>query len=83
MKGPHIVYVIRSESNPARYYTGITSNLARRLDNHNAGSTVSTIDARPWQLVVAIEFGDPARASAFERYLKSGSGRAFSLRHFR
>jgi hypothetical protein len=31
---------------------------------------------------VIIEFRDQARALAFERYLKSGSGRAFAKRHF-
>jgi hypothetical protein len=32
--------------------------------------------------VVAIEFTDENRAIRFERYLKSGSGRAFAKRHF-
>ena len=36
-----------------------------------------------WKHVDAIEFADEARAVAFEKYLKSGSGVAFSKRHFR
>jgi hypothetical protein len=37
----------------------------------------------PWTALVAIEFADEARAVAFEKYLKSGSGCAFSKWHFR
>jgi putative endonuclease len=33
-------------------------------------------------LHVVIAFSDEARAIRFERYLKSGSGRAFAKRHF-
>ncbi|HKS85871.1 MAG TPA: GIY-YIG nuclease family protein, partial [Pseudolabrys sp.] len=32
---------------------------------------------RPWRLVAYFAFADSDRASEFERYLKSGSGRAF------
>jgi len=35
-----------------------------------------------WQLHVTIELADEDRALAFERYLKSGSGRACAKRHF-
>jgi hypothetical protein len=33
-------------------------------------------------VLATVEFADPIRAAAFERYLKSGSGRAFAKRHF-
>jgi len=36
----------------------------------------------PWRIVVSIEFPDEGAAVRFERYLKSGSGRAFAKRHF-
>jgi len=36
----------------------------------------------PWKLIVEVGFGDKAEAFAFEKYLKSGSGRAFAKRHF-
>jgi len=42
----------------------------------------STAALRPWSLLVSIEFSTERAASAFERYLKSGSGRAFAKRHF-
>ena len=78
-----VVYVLKSESQPNRYYTGLTSNLAARLDAHNAGRCPHTASGRPWRLDVIVRFADEYRAVAFERYLKSGSGGAFAKRHFR
>lgn len=77
-----IVYVIRSVKNPDRYYTGLTDNVPRQLDAHNSGGSTYTASLRPWALVAFTEFTNPESAAAFERYLKSGSGRAFSKRHF-
>jgi hypothetical protein len=37
---------------------------------------------RPWSIVVSIEFPTEREALRLERYLKSGSGRAFAKRHF-
>jgi predicted GIY-YIG superfamily endonuclease len=54
----------------------------QRLAGHNAGLNVHTARARPWRLLVSIEFIDEKTAARFERYLKSGFGRAFALRHF-
>jgi hypothetical protein len=42
-----------------------------------------TADGRPWSLDVVVEFSDEAHTVAFERYLKSGSGVAFAIRHLR
>ncbi len=76
------VYVIRSVSNPDHYYVGLTSDVRQRLEWHNAGSGGHTARHRPWAVSVILEFVDEVRAGAFERYLKSGSGRAFAKRHF-
>ena len=77
------MYVLRSQSSPNRYYTGLTSDLASRLAAHNGGLSTHTAPGRPWQVIVAIEFADSAKAERFEAYLKTGSGRAFARRHFR
>jgi putative endonuclease len=53
--------------------------MSQRASN---GTTLAAAKFRPWELVVALEFGNEERALAFERYLKSGSGRAFAKRHF-
>ena len=78
-----IVYVLKSELDPTRYYTGLTSNLAGRLDAHNGGRVSHTANGKPWTVDVAVAFADERRAVAFEKYLKSGSGGAFAKRHFR
>ena len=77
------VYVLRSQEPTSKYYTGLTSDVARRCAEHNAGSCTHTAKHRPWSVDVVIEFPDERRAVAFERYLKSGSGVAFAQRHLR
>ena len=77
------VYVLRNADNPPRYYTGLTSDVARRHAEHNAGSCTHTAKYRPWTIDVVIEFVEERRAVAFERYLKSGSGVTFAHRHLR
>jgi putative endonuclease len=76
------VYVLRSIRYPARYYIGLTTDVATRLAVHNSGGSAYTADLRPWELVATIEFTNETSAVAFEKYLKSGSGRAFAKRHF-
>jgi putative endonuclease len=84
MPGPKCcVYVLRSQRDRTRYYTGVTSSLHDRLAAHNAGQSPHTADGTPWEVDVSIAFADERRALAFERYLKSGSGCAFARRHFR
>ena len=63
-------------------YVGLTRDVLARLAEHNAGRCAHTARYRPWHLHVAIELPDEQRAIEFERYLKSGSGRAFAKRHF-
>ena len=82
MDEKRFVYVLRSESDPRRYYVGLTADVRSRLSDHNAGNSAHTAKFRPWRLAVSIEFETPNQATEFERYLKSGSGRAFAKRHF-
>ena len=76
------VYVLRSAAKPERHYVGLTANLQKRIAWHNAGQNVHTARDRPWTVVVSLEFAREKTAMQFERYLKSGSGRAFAKRHF-
>ena len=76
------VYVLRNADPEPHFYVGLTSNVNGRLVDHNAGRCPHTVSRRPWQLHVVIEFSDEQTAVRFERYLKSGSGRAFAKRHF-
>lgn len=80
--GKRFVYILRSESDPSRHYIGITGDVDARLDWHNGGPSGYTVKHRPWSIVVSIEFRTEQEAVRFEKYLKSGSGRAFAKRHF-
>jgi putative endonuclease len=73
-----VVYILKSCTSPARYYSGLTSDVRARLVAHNTAHCAHTINGCPWDLDVMIKFR-ARRAVAFERYLKSGSGVA-SLR---
>jgi predicted GIY-YIG superfamily endonuclease len=77
-----VVYVLKNADTDPRFYVGLTSDVRARLNDHNTGRCPHTAARRPWQLHVVIEFGDEQTAIRFERYLKSGSGRAFAKRHF-
>ncbi len=76
------VYLLESDSAPGKRYIGITTDLDRRIKEHNAGKSPYTARFKPWKVVVAICFTDRERAAKFEQYLKSGSGHAFAKRHF-
>ena len=76
------VYIIRSRINPSEVYIGLTKDLKERLKQHNAGQTPHTAKFKPWIIETAISFTNPEKAEKFERYLKSGSGRAFRKKHF-
>ena len=75
------VYILESLDS-LRFYVGMTENLRARLAKHNAGEVPHTSKYRPWRLRTYIAFDDEQRAIAFEKYLKSGSGRAFAKKHF-
>ena len=79
--GKRFVYVLRSDLHPDRHYVGVTSDVDGRLEWHNHGPCGHTVEYRPWSLVAAIEFPTEQQATRFEKYLKSGSGRAFAKRH--
>lgn len=78
----HYVYILTSLSSPSQQYIGQTSNLKNRLSAHNAGQSKHTSKFRPWLIESAIAFRCETKALAFEKYLKTGSGRAFAKRHF-
>ncbi|HUT75866.1 MAG TPA: GIY-YIG nuclease family protein [Armatimonadota bacterium] len=75
------VYLLQSTANPSRRYVGSTDDLERRLAEHNSGKSPHTARHIPWRVVVAVHFASRAKADAFERYLKQGTGHAFAKRH--
>lgn len=75
------VYLLQSLTSPTQRYIGRTEDLERRLEEHNRGAVGHTKKCRPWKIVVAVFLENPRKAAAFERYLKSGSGRSFAGLH--
>ena len=78
----YYVYLLRSINFPERKYIGHTDNLKERLETHNSGGSIHTKTYRPWELVIFLGFKDKLKATAFEKYLKSGAGRAFAKKRF-
>ena len=72
------VYILQSEKAPSHFYTGFTADMEARLKSHNAGQCKHTAELRPWHIKTALAFSDRGKAMAFERYLKTSSGRAFA-----
>jgi putative endonuclease len=82
MKSFLYVYILISQANATIHYTGITRNLKDRLRKHNDGACAHTAKHRPWLIETAVAFTSESKARAFEKYLKTGSGREFAQRHF-
>ena len=76
------VYMLRSINQPEHYYVGFTEHLAARLKTHNGGRVPHTAKFAPWRIETAVAFLNKDKAVAFERYLKTHSGRAFAKKHF-
>ena len=76
------VYVLQSIKKSDEFYTGICRDVGDRLKAHNAGQSRHTAKFKPWKLISAHYFADPDVATAFERYLKTGSGRAFAAKRY-
>ena len=75
------VYILVSEVDPSRHYTGVTDDIDGRMSHHNSGASPHTAKYRPWRLETCVAFRNAKKALAFEVYLKSGSGREFARRH--
>lgn len=75
------VYLIQSTNFPKQRYIGYTSDLKKRLDDHNRGYSFHTSKYKPWHLIAYVAFNDEHAATVFEQYLKTGSVQAFANRH--
>ena len=62
-------------------YIGCTSDLRDRITRHQKGQILATKDRLPVKLISDFAFSNKYTAFNFEKYLKSGSGRAFIKKH--
>jgi putative endonuclease len=77
----YYAYILRSENFPDQTYVGSTSDLRKRLAEHNAGKSIHTNKFKPWNLMAYVALPEKHIAEKLESYLKSGSGRAFAKKH--
>jgi putative endonuclease len=79
----YFVYLIKSIKFPDQLYVGYTINLEERIEKHNEGGSIHTTKYKPWELIAYFAFKSESTAIEFEKYLKSGSGRAFATKRLR
>ena len=70
-----------SSLNKNYIYVGLTSNLERRLSEHNKGYNKTTKPYKPFNLIYFESFSTRIEARKKEKYLKSGIGKGF-LKNF-
>lgn len=70
----YYTYVLKNSA-LNRFYTGSTNNLKRRIKEHKETKSY-------FELYCYFAFIDNRTAREFESYLKTGSGRSFSKKHF-
>jgi putative endonuclease len=69
----HYVYIIKSLK-VKRFYVGYTTDLERRLIEHNEGNTRSTRPFMPWKMIYYEIFDNRSEAYKREWHLKHSKG---------
>jgi len=70
----YLVYILKSKKT-GKHYTGCTSNIATRLEKHNAGATKSTRTGIPWYLVYSETYNTKSEALTREKEIKNKKSR--------
>ena len=76
----YYIYILKCSD--GKLYTGCTSDLKERMEGHKKGHVPATASRFPVELISYVAISDKYKAFEFEKYLKSGSGRAFIKKHF-
>jgi len=75
----YYTYILYS-SKSLNFYFGYTEGIKERFKLHNEGKVFATAPYRPWKLVFYASFANQKLAKDFERYLKTGAGKAFAYK---
>ncbi|MDP2638106.1 MAG: GIY-YIG nuclease family protein [Candidatus Levybacteria bacterium] len=75
----YYVYILKCKNGLP--YVGCTDDLRDRIRRHEKGFVPATKGLRPLKLISYFAFSNKYKAFQFEKYLKSGSGRAFIKKH--
>ncbi|MCR4334856.1 MAG: GIY-YIG nuclease family protein [Patescibacteria group bacterium] len=69
-------YVLKSEKDD-KLYIGFSSNLKKRIEEHNSGLVKITKNRRPFKLMYYEACRDKKKAIEREKSLKTGFGRSY------
>ncbi len=72
----HITYVLRSKKN-GRWYTGYTTDLRKRLSEHNELKSTYTKYRGPHECIYYEACRNERDAKSREKYLKTGMGKRY------
>jgi putative endonuclease len=72
----YYTYILESQKDGG-WYIGFTSDLKRRLQDHNSGQSKSTKSRVHFKLIYYEAYIDKRDAEGRERFLKSGLGRNY------
>jgi len=75
----YYVYVLKSV-NFKRFYVGLTTDIDRRLTQHNSGRTKSIKAYTPFLVIYFETFKDRQEARNREKYFKSAAGRKYLVK---
>lgn len=70
----HYLYILHSQKD-GKFYTGVTSDLRKRVEEHNSGKNISTSYRRPLRLIYYESYLLKKDAEAREKYLKTSMGK--------
>lgn len=70
----YYVYILKNLDE--EIYIGCTNNLEDRIKRHNSNRGGFTKNNN-WHLITYLSFSNKRKAYDFEKYLKTGSGKAF------
>lgn len=70
----YFVYILKCSD--GTFYKGCTSDLDDRMNRHNSGYIKYTASRLPIEMITYLAFNNKYKAFEFEKYLKTGSGRA-------
>ena len=72
----YYTYVLKSKKT-GEFYTGATSDIKKRIIEHNNGSVTSTKSKKPFDLIYYEVCSNKDDAFRREKYLKTGMGKRY------
>ena len=77
----HYVYILKLKNN--QLYTGFTSDLKRRIKEHELGKVESTRHRRPLELIHYEAYTEESDARRREEFLKKSEGKKYLKKQIR